>query len=227
MPDLVTPTSSWARRGAIALLMGLLLALSSSACGGDDNSGEENAQSDAVNEPPDVLVQPDQVTAYPPDSPQAAVLEWWRAVQFNDLSGVKDAYLPSVDLPNLERALLLDKVSTSRPVIVDAQEQGDEATVYTIIETYSFSGQPQGGRRGQQQQQPLPGREPVTTATKASEESVAFSLKRLGEDWKFEDNRYLDRQVVQAVQSLAKGREQQAGGGEQQAGGQGQQQAGE
>jgi hypothetical protein len=159
------------KRAMLALAVLALVAVVGCGAFGDDPVTER------VTQP--ALVSKRQVEKYPPGSPARAFFEWWRAVQY-DNSPVAVSYYSSsagMTVEKLDRQLGygLEVMGVSaRPILVEVQENGDTATVLTMLETVTEN--PNG-------------------RTDRNRRPRAFNLVREDGEWKLADNMYIDRQA--------------------------------
>jgi hypothetical protein len=128
-------------RAALVAFASVLAAGLLPGCGLEGQPFESDS-STAVAELGDAVVTPDAISEYPPSSPEAAVLTWWRAVQTRNPKAVIDSYsseardeLPK-SFPMVVVALLSPPASES-PIAIDYVESAseDEVTVYAVIES--------------------------------------------------------------------------------------------
>jgi hypothetical protein len=174
----------------------LLLASALVGCGAfDDDAVTERVQQIG-------LVTKRQVERHPPGSPARAFYEWWRAIQYENAGVAIKYYAPSVGmtLRKLDRQLSYGNGAlglTARPLLVEVDEQGDTATVLTLLE--SVVENPNG--RADKVRRPR-----------------GFNLVRDGGEWKLADNLFLDRQARIYLGFSAPLREQQQQQQEQQQG---------
>jgi hypothetical protein len=168
-------------------LIAVLIASALAGCGafGDDPVTERVQQSG--------LVGKRQVERYPPGSSARAFFEWWRAIQYENAPVALEYYSPSVGmtLRKLDRQLSYGPGAlglSARPILVEADEQGDTATVLTLLESVveNPNGRADKVRRAR-----------------------AFNFVRENGDWKLSDNLFLDRQARQYLGFSAPLREQQ------------------
>jgi hypothetical protein len=174
---------------AIALLVASALV----GCGafGDDPVTERVQQSG--------LVQKHQVERYPVGSPARAFLEWWQAIQYQNAPVAARYYARSLGITvrKMDRQLSYGSGAlglTARPLIVEVQEQGDDAIVLTQLETVveNPNGRSDKVRRAR-----------------------GFNLVREDGEWKLADNLFLDAQARQYLRFSAPLREGQQQGQEQ------------
>lgn len=88
------------------------------------------------------VVTAEAIAAYPKNSPEAATLEWWRAVQTRDPDAVLEAYTSEARdaLPRKFPMALVTGISppaaTSAIKVADVESDGDDkATVYVVIQS--------------------------------------------------------------------------------------------
>ena len=104
----------------------------------------EGASTDRIGadglKPP--IVTADAIGAYPEDSPEAAVLEWWRGVQTRDQEVVTESYSSAArdELPKKFPFALVTGIaplaSEASISVADIERDGnDESTVYVVIES--------------------------------------------------------------------------------------------
>lgn len=123
------------------------------------------------------LLTPADLRDLPQDSPQAALMEWWRSIQYNDFEGYVDVLVAPLraqrlasDSARRDLALASGELIRSQPEIANVEEEEDQATIYTRIETR----QPVGATR-------------FTTSSSPQ----AFTLGREGGEWKIADDFYV------------------------------------
>jgi hypothetical protein len=120
-------------------------ALVSTACGAGGAAPPATTRG-----PAEQLLSQADVDSQPEGSPAHALLVWWQAAQFANLTAYLDGYERSLRetleaSPETGDALVYfaATIRNARPTIVDVQEEGDRATVYTRV-VYR---QPVGSRR--------------------------------------------------------------------------------
>ncbi|KAA0275176.1 MAG: hypothetical protein EDQ89_00795 [Acidobacteria bacterium] len=123
--------------------MALASALAALALAGCGLEGQPFDTGDSTSDTPglgDAVVTPDAISEYPPGSPEAAVLRWWRAVQTRDPEAVVDSYTAQVrdELPKDFAATVVAFIAPSAsqaPIAVDYVEptSEDDVTVYAVI----------------------------------------------------------------------------------------------
>lgn len=173
--------------------MAVAAALIGAGCGegGDPPPPGEPSAAEYLITPADLRRQPD-------DSPQAALMEWWRSIQYNDFEGYVGALVAPVRAQRQasERAprdltLASGELIRSQPEIASVEENGNEATVYTRIETR----QPIGATR-------------FTTSSSPQ----AFTLVREGGEWRIADDFYVTNRANDIRKLLSEARQKQSGG---------------
>ena len=111
-----------------------MLALGACTLSGCSFGGDEVAQ--RVQQP--TLLSAAAVERQPAGSPGRAFLEWWRAMQFDDVrAGARHyAAASAVTREQLDRQLqLATGAFGARPRVVDVDEAGERATVLVLLET--------------------------------------------------------------------------------------------
>jgi hypothetical protein len=151
--------------------------LAMAGCGGGANPPPPGTASAA-----EYLVTPAQLQRLPADSPQAALMRWWRSIQYNDFGGYADALSAPLrrqreqgDSGRSNLALASGELIRSQPKVTGSQESGGKATVYTRIE----SRQPVGASR-------------FTTSSTPQ----AFTLVREGGEWKIADDFFVTNRAA-------------------------------
>jgi hypothetical protein len=135
------------------------------ACGGEDTStsAELPAGAGAAN-----IVQADDLGRVPEDSPDRALLEWFQAVQFRDVVGVRQLTAPAtvsrVTPAALDRAVNRIGGSLARPQIVGRRLTSTQAVLRLLLLSYS----------------PASSRPTATTPS-------TFSLAKIGGAWRLTD----------------------------------------
>lgn len=166
--------------------------LIAAGCGGGGDPPPPGTASAA-----EYLVSAAEVDRQPADSPEEALMSWWRAIQYNDFDGYVSLLAAPLqsrrrasDAARRDLALASGELVRSQPKIDDAEETDGEATIYTRIETR----QPVGATR-------------FTTSSSPQ----AFTLVRQGGKWRLADDFYVTNRAtnIRKVQSEA----QSAGGG--------------
>jgi len=143
-------------------------------CGDGENG---NAAPQSLPGAADQILTQSDVDRYPAASPQHALLQWWRDVQYANLTGYFDAFDPSIrqklQQDSKARAALeyvSGSVRTARPAIASVRRRGPTATVYTAIKYRT----PIGTRRF------------VTTSR-----PQAFVLVQRGGDWLLQNDSFV------------------------------------
>ena len=159
------------------ILIGLGLVLLGGACGddsGSQNDGTPRATSgrlELAKAFPNVVTTR-ELSATRPGSPERAVLEWFQAIQFEDITGVRDwtdrSALSRTEGPALARAIATVGPALGKPEVRSVSPAGGAATVRVRIEGY------------------LPGRSAASTI-----EPVRFQLLRQDGVWRLSSLRYL------------------------------------
>jgi hypothetical protein len=188
------------RSSAIVSLIALsLIPLAGCGSGGNDNQSSSVPALPQARDLRAMVLTSEDVNRAPADSPNRTLLTWWRAVQFRDIPAAKQEYANRVDVSDLEHQVvsLSPPLSASRPSVVDTSESGDEAKLYTIVQTLPLqaTGAVRGGR------------------TRAVETPVVFRLVKQGDTWKLADNSYLDQRTRAQEEAAKQARAAQAGGG--------------
>jgi hypothetical protein len=152
------------------LALGLCLLPAGCSFGGDEVA--QKVQGPA-------LLSAASIGRLPAGSPERALFEWWRAMQFDNVAaatpqyarraGVTDARLDA-QLSNAGRAF------DARPRLVEVDRRGERATVSVLLELRTSNPN---------------GRVDITRSARA------FELVREGGRWRLADNRYLDGAVRQ------------------------------
>jgi hypothetical protein len=172
--------------GLVALLVVIPLAISrgSDRSGGPDPNGGDKTRA--------FLVSARDIAASPRNSPQRAVLEWWRAVQFGDHREARRFYAGEVDGAELRQITqnLAALMRRTRPVVVQSKiARGRQATVRTLLQVGKLQ---QAG-----------GRPTGATGGIAYEEPATFYLNKDGLRWKLADNRFLERRNAAVLRAEA------------------------
>lgn len=101
------------------------------------DSGDSTTDAPALG---DAVVTPDAIAAYPPSSPEATALRWWRAIQTRDPEAVLASYTPEARdaFPKWFEATLVAFLAPSASqssFVIDYAEPGreGEVTVYAVI----------------------------------------------------------------------------------------------
>lgn len=143
------------------------------------------------------LLTPAAVRKQSEGSPQAALLEWWRSIQYNDFEGYADllvaplrAQRQASERARRDLTLASGELIRSQPKIDDAEEEQDQATIFTRIETR----QPVGATR-------------FTTSSSPQ----AFTLVREDGQWKIADDFYVTNRANDIRRALSEARKSKAG----------------
>jgi hypothetical protein len=183
----------------LGLLVAILGAAAVVASCGSLGTGEETKPVDQ----PQLLTGRD-LARQPEGSPARTVLEWWRALQFDNPVIAYGHYSDQVKRRLSQRELahqlgfgpgVLDL--GARPRVAEVEEKGDEATVFVLMSKVARN---PNGRADE-------------TRTARS-----FNLVREGGDWKLADNRYLARAAANAEALFAGGQQAQGGRSRRQSG---------
>jgi hypothetical protein len=123
--------------------MALASALALIALAGCGLEGQPFDSADSKTDSPeldDAVVTPEAISKYPPSSPEAAALRWWRAIQTRDPEAVIASYTPEVrdKLPKYFAPVVVAFVAPSASqssFAIDYVEPGgaSEVAVYVII----------------------------------------------------------------------------------------------
>jgi hypothetical protein len=163
----------------VALLIGAVAVIVVLAVGEDSErpvaESPEAGTGQAASGP---FVTAKDLAALEDGSPGRAVLRWWQLVQFQaPVPEIHSYYARSaeVDISTLRRQLtrLRYFFPEAKPRVVQVDESGSSATVFTVIARRQVS--PSGERQPEQQSPQY------------------FKLSREGSRWKLADNRYLSR----------------------------------
>jgi hypothetical protein len=151
-----------------ALIASSLALLSCAGCGG---FGGDEAPPERVTGP--ALLTDKQIERQPAGSPQRAVFEWWRGLQFKNAVEAAPYFSSSLHMTPTKLTKYLPAVEsafTYRPRLIDVQESGDTAIVRLLLEKTTRN---PNGRLDREQK------------------AQAFNLVRQGGSWKLSDNLYL------------------------------------
>jgi hypothetical protein len=113
-----------------AILATLLVVPAIASCGGDDDDDGTTAEAQRT-------VAAEDVGAFSRGTPERAVLEWWRHVQFRNAEGAHALYSEEADvtLDELSRQITYAASSfVGVPEIVDVDKGGGVATVYMTLQ---------------------------------------------------------------------------------------------
>jgi len=119
------------RDGRVAPVMALtvLAMFAIASCGGDDDG---TTTTDAPR-----TVTSEDLAAFPGDTPERAILEWWRHVQFRNADGAHALYSDEADVSrdDLSRQITFAASSfVGVPEVVDVDKGGGLATVYMVLQ---------------------------------------------------------------------------------------------
>lgn len=128
-------------RVALVVLTSILAFFALVGCGLEGQPFDSSDATTAAPEPGAAVVTPDAISAYPQDSPEAAALRWWRAIQTRDPEAVFASYTSEVrnKLPKDFAGLVVAFVAPSAAqssFAIDYVEptNGDEVTLYAVID---------------------------------------------------------------------------------------------
>lgn len=181
-------------RGRSAALIAVLAILGGSlvGCGdgGEDEPDETTARPASVKAPRDLFVTSGEIRSQG-DRPAAALLGWWRALQFLEITAAQRAYQnpPPARVLTRQARSLASNIRTAKPEIVETEAGGNNATLYVFIRSADFS---------------RPG------APRVTESPATFQLTRVGRGWKLRDNRFLE-ELLAAQQAGRPQREETPG----------------
>jgi hypothetical protein len=133
-----------ARRAAVAL-SAMAIAVAGVGCGGDDSSDAETRSKNRATVTTEAalpnLVSQEDVASAPSDSPQRALLEWFQAVQFQDVEGAEllteAGVIEETGPKRVKAAIGLVGPALGKPSIVNVRREGDRAAVRTLIEAFA------------------------------------------------------------------------------------------
>jgi hypothetical protein len=170
------------RRLSIAALFVSMSAVGLLAgCGG----GTVPPHSIPVNEN---LVTNGDIRATPPGSPQRSPLQWWRAVQYEDLTGYLKLLSPSLRRQRTRDGRAQSDIVFARgtfipakPKILNSDINGDSAAVYTRI----YVRQPVGASR-----------------TYSTSFPQAFTFVRKNKSWRLANDLYIEQKANEAAQAV-------------------------
>jgi hypothetical protein len=173
------------RRATAAIAVIVASALAGCGAFGDD------AVTERVQQPS--LLTNRQVERYPAGSPARAFFEWWHAIQYENAPVAVRYYRRGLGMTvgKLDRQLSYGPGAlglSARPRLVEVDEQGDNATVLTLLESVveNPNGRSDKVRRAR-----------------------GFNLVREDGEWKLAENLFLDRQARTYLRFSAPLREQQ------------------
>lgn len=127
-------------RAALVALSSVVVALALAGCGLEGQPFDTGDSTSDALELGDAVVRQETISEYPPGSPEAAALRWWRAIQTRDPKAAIDSYTPEVrdELPKYFGRLLVAFLAPSASQATIAieyveSEGGGQATVYAVI----------------------------------------------------------------------------------------------
>lgn len=128
-------------RVALIALAAVLAAAVLAGCGLEGQPFDNSGSTTSTTQLGYAVVTRDEIAGYPSNSPEAAVLRWWRAVQTRDPEAVLKSYTPEVrdQLPKhfdkIMVAMIAPPASMGSVWIDYVESSGDdEATVYAGID---------------------------------------------------------------------------------------------
>jgi len=134
------------------------------------------------------LVTNDDIRAAPPGSPQRTLLKWWRAVQYEDLTGYLKLLSPSLRQQRTSDRRAQSDIQFARgtfipakPKILASDINGNSATVYARI----YVRQPVGVSR-----------------TYTTSYPQAFAFVRRNGSWGLADDLYIEQKANEAAAAL-------------------------
>jgi hypothetical protein len=179
-----TPITTIRRAAVSAAALGVL-ALPAAGCGGGGS-----APAAQLPGPAQQILSRSDVTKYSAGTPQRALLQWWRDIQYSNLTGYMNGFQPRV-----RRVLARDAntapglrwfsgaVQTVRPSIVDTEQHGSRVVIYTNLDTRTAV----GARH-------------FVTSTRAQ----AFSLVKKAGAWKLADDSFVQSTLPANLQTKPK-----------------------
>jgi hypothetical protein len=123
------------------------------------------------------LLRAADVNRHAAGSPARALLEWWRAMQFDNATAAAGYYAASLRLEpeQIDRQLVLSRTAfNGRPRVIQVDERDDRATVLVLFEQRIANPN---------------GRVDVVRSPRG------FNLVRENGEWKIADNLYVERAV--------------------------------
>jgi len=128
-------------RGVLVALASAVAVLALVGCGLEGQPFDTGDSTTDVPELGDAVVTPETISEYPPSSPEAAALRWWRAIQTRDAKAAINSYTPEVqdELPNDFARILVAFLAPSASqasIAIDYVESAseDETTVYAVVD---------------------------------------------------------------------------------------------
>ena len=170
------------RHAAVCAAAVVLLALPAAGCGGGGSAPATQSPGPAQQ-----ILSRSDVTKYAKGSPQRALLQWWRDIQYSNVTGYMNAYQPSVRRGLATSATTAaglrwfsGAVQTVRPSIVDTEQHGSRVVVYTNLDTRT----PVGAKH-------------FVTSSRAQ----AFSLVKKAGAWKLADDSFVQSTLPANLQT--------------------------
>ena len=151
-----------------ALIASCLALLACAGCGG---FGGDDSPPERISGP--ALLTQKQVDKQPVGSPQRAIFEWWRALQFKNTPEAVPYFSPSLHMTPSRLTKYLPAAESAlayRPRLVEVQESGDKAIVRVLLEKITTN---PNGRLDRERK------------------AQAFNLVREDGSWKLSENLYL------------------------------------
>jgi hypothetical protein len=178
----VSTPSTNLRRAAISAAALVILALPAAGCGGGGSAPAAQLPGPALQ-----ILSRSDVAKYAAGTPQRALLQWWRDVQYSNLTGYLNAFQPSVRQglaasANTGAGLrwFSGAVQTVRPSIVDTEQHGSRVVIYTNLDTRT----PVGARH-------------YVTSTRAQ----AFAFVKKAGVWKLADDSFVQSSLPANLQT--------------------------
>jgi hypothetical protein len=165
--------------GRLAVLLAMALAAPALASCGDDDDA-------ATTEAPRTITA-DDVRAVERDSPERAVLEWWRYVQFQNSEGAYALYADDADVTLDDVARQITYAASSFvgvPEIVDVEKSDGLATVYMTLQAPGSDAPPR---------------------------PLSANLREEGGDWVLRDNALMDQQAARVARARAAAEDEGSG----------------
>jgi hypothetical protein len=162
---------SWAR-GIGAAPLAVALALAIGGCGDDDDDGPT-----ATDAPRTVAA--DDIAEFAQGTPERAVLEWWRHVQFRNAEGAHDLYSDDAEVTPEDLGRQITYAASSFvgvPEVVDVDKDGDLATVYMTLQAPESDAAPR---------------------------PLSANLREEGGEWLLRDDFLMEQQVARVARARA------------------------
>lgn len=128
-------------RAVLMALTSIVAALAMAGCGLEGQPFDTGDSTSDAPELGDAVVTPETISEYPPSSPEAAALRWWRAIQTRDSKAAIDSYTPEVrdelpsDFARILVAFLAPSASQASIAIEYVESAGeDETTVFAAVD---------------------------------------------------------------------------------------------